>query len=193
MIVDGEIDHAVGPERRATRDRPALHPRIGDEDLPHVRECCAFEAGARERERRHLVSAVFHVVEIDAAIGRELRMHDRGLERAGLDTRDRPAHKRLGQEHAAAHQTHAPRQLGDHDPAIWRKCDVARATQAVGDRHETHAKEVSRRALALWLAIRRARSRDPGVEHERDGGQRLRRRGSGGRIEYARRPARGGD
>ena len=33
VIVDRQVDHAVGPERGAAGERAALDPRVGDENL----------------------------------------------------------------------------------------------------------------------------------------------------------------
>jgi hypothetical protein len=82
VIVDREIDHAVGAERRAPGHRPAGNPRVGLEDLPHIAQRIALEPCARERAPE-LVAALLDVVQIDEPVRGELRMHDYGLQRAG--------------------------------------------------------------------------------------------------------------
>ena len=57
VIVERQIDHAVRPERSAARDRPALNPGVGLEDLLHVDERRAVEPRPCERERRHRLRA----------------------------------------------------------------------------------------------------------------------------------------
>ncbi len=175
VIVDRQIDHAVGPERRAAGERPALDPRVGDENLLHVLELRADQTCARERERRLRIGVALDVVQIHAAVGRELRMHDRGLKPARLEARDGPAAERLRRQHAVMDEAHAARELGDERIAVGREREVARAREPFGNRHEAHAEQIARRALALRLAVRRARARHPRVEHERVG---RRRRGS---------------
>ena len=84
----------------------------------------------------------------------------------------------------------AARVLGDQQVAVRRERDVARALEPFGDGDEPHAEQLAGRALALRLAVRRARSRHPRVEHERVGRRAavaLARRGRVGRC--ARRAA----
>ena len=111
-------------------------------------------------------------------------MHGDGLQVRGLDARRGPARERLRRELAVAHDAHAVRELGDQQIAVRHERDVARIRQAFGDRHEPHAKQLAGRALALRLAVRRARARHPRVEHERIG---RRRRRCGARSRARRR------
>ena len=79
-------------------------------------------------------------------------------------------------------EAHAARQLGDERIAVGREREVARAREPFGDRHEAHAEQVARRALALRLAVWRAGARNPRVEHERVGWRRRRSARDGRRL-----------
>ena len=195
VIVHREIDRAVGPEHRAARHRAARNPGVGDEQLLHVEQRIAVEPRARKRTREHAVRAFLHVVEVHEVVRRELRVHGDRPQRSGVDARRRPTRERRGCEHAAVHDPHVARfaldrliagrgitgrlrELRDQQIAVRRERDVARAPQAFRYGHEPHAEQLAGRALALRLAVRRARPRHPCVEHER---VRRRRRWSGGR------------
>ena len=203
MIVHRQIDHAVGPERCAARHRPARNPGVELEYLLHLEKCCAVEPRACERARHHPIGGFLDVVQVHKAVRCELRVHDDRPQWAGVDARGGPACERLGREQPVTHDAHvsrvllvgriaargiscAARALGDQEIALRRERDVARAREPFGDRNEAHAEQLAGRALALWLAIRRARSRHPRVEHERIG-RRGRRRWARGRIGARRR------
>ncbi len=190
VIVQRQVDHAVRTECGAACHRPALHPAVRFEDLLNLDQRRAVEPRACECEGGHRLGAILDVVQIHEAVRSELRMHDDRLQRRGVEARCGPTCKRLGHERAAAHQAHAAglrrdcclrrdwrggvrrraraaHQLGDQEVAVRCERDVARAREPLGYGDEAHAEQLAGRALALRLAVRRARARHPGVEHER--------------------------
>jgi hypothetical protein len=100
-VADSHIHHAVGAELAAACNRTARFPGVGHEYVAEIGEYRAVETPPREGQRRAPL-AFFLVRKIDQVVLHEFRMHENGVEGAGVHSSVRHARDRFWIQDAIA-------------------------------------------------------------------------------------------